>query len=68
MEVRCQGLGKMLMQHVIAYAKTHLHTVDIHLTSRPHRVAANKLYQHLGFQKRETNAYVLRVREGDTLG
>jgi len=30
-------------------------TVD--LTSRPSRVAANRLYQKLGFTQRETNAY-----------
>ena len=62
---RGQGLGKLLMQHVIKFAKTELHDVDIHLTSSPHRVAANKLYQQLGFQKRETNAYEMRIREGD---
>jgi ribosomal protein S18 acetylase RimI-like enzyme len=30
-------------------------TVD--LTSRPDREAANRLYQHLGFERRETNVY-----------
>ena len=60
---RGQGLGKLLMEHVIAYAKTQLHQVDLHLTSRPHRVAANALYCRLGFEKRETNAYVLKIRE-----
>ena len=62
---RGQGLGRMLMQHVIEYAKTELHNVDIHLTSSPHRVAANQLYQQLGFQKRETNAYEMRIKEGE---
>ena len=60
---RGQGLGKLLMQHVIEFAKTELHNVDIHLTSRPHRVAANQLYQQLGFQKKETNVYVMKVRD-----
>ena len=60
---RGQGLGKMLMQHVIEFAKTELHDVDIQLTSRPHRVAANQLYQQLGFQKKETNVYVMKVRD-----
>ena len=64
-QYRGQGLGKMLMEHVINYAKTELKNVDIHLTSRPHRVAANELYKKLGFQQKETNAYVMKVREGE---
>lgn len=60
---RGQGLGKMLMQNVIAFAKAELKTVDLHLTSRPHRVAANGLYQSLGFGQKETNVYVLKLRE-----
>ena len=59
---RGQGLGELLVQHVISFARRELENVDIHLTSRPHRVAANKLYQNLGFEKRETNAYEMRVR------
>lgn len=59
---RGQGLGVLLVQHVIEYAKSELRNVDIHLTSSPHRVAANKLYQRMGFEKRETNAYEMRVR------
>ena len=62
-EYRGQGLGELLIQHVIEYARYELQNVDIHLTSSPHRVAANKLYQKLGFEKRETNAYEMRVRE-----
>jgi len=64
-QYRGQGLGKMLMEHVIEYAKTELKNVDIHLTSRPHRLAANELYKKLGFQQKETNAYVMKVREGE---
>lgn len=60
---RGQGLGELLVQHVISFARRELRDVDIHLTSSPHRVAANKLYQKLGFEKRETNAYEMRVRE-----
>jgi ribosomal protein S18 acetylase RimI-like enzyme len=29
----------------------------VDLTSRPSREIANKLYQNVGFQKRETNIY-----------
>lgn len=31
--------------------------IELHLTSNPMRVAANKLYQSLGFQRKETNCY-----------
>jgi ribosomal protein S18 acetylase RimI-like enzyme len=34
-----------------------LGATTIDLTSRPSRVAANKLYQRLGFVQRETNVY-----------
>ena len=57
---RGQHIGKELMQHVIEYAKT-LAPINLQLTSRPERVAANKLYQSLGFQKRETNAYRMEI-------
>ena len=62
---RGQGLGRLLMEHVIEYAKTELKNVDIHLTSRPHRVAANELYKQLGFHQKQTNMYVMKVREGE---
>ena len=56
---RGQGLGRKLMEHVIVYARQELGGVELHLTSRPHRVAANELYQKLGFRRKETNVYVL---------
>ncbi len=57
---RGQHIGKQLMKHVIEYAKT-LVPITLQLTSRPERVAANKLYQSLGFQKRGTNAYRMEI-------
>ena len=57
---RGQHIGKQLMEHVIEYART-LAPINLQLTSRPERVAANKLYQSLGFQKRETNAYRMEI-------
>ncbi len=57
---RGQYIGKQLMQHVIDYAKT-LAPINLQLTSRPERIEANKLYQSLGFQKRETNAYRMEI-------
>ena len=60
---RGQGLGKQLMEHILRYAARELGNVDLHLTSRPHRVAANALYRSLGFQQRETNFYKLEIRK-----
>ena len=57
---RGQHLGRQLMEHVIEYEKT-LAPIGLQLTSRPERVAANALYQSLGFQKRNTNAYRMEI-------
>ncbi len=55
---RCRGLGygKALMAAVIEAAKK-LNVHHIQLTSNPARVAANRLYQVLGFERYETNCY-----------
>ena len=58
---RGQHIGKKLMEHIIDFARRELGSVDLHLTSRPHRVAANNLYRSLGFQQRETNVYKLVI-------
>ena len=60
---RGQGLGILLIQYVIEFAKKELQNVDIYLTSSPQRVAANKLYQKMGFKKRETNVYEMKINE-----
>ncbi len=53
---RGQGVGEALCRAALAYAKTAgAYSVD--LTSRPSREAANRLYQRMGFQKRDTNVY-----------
>jgi ribosomal protein S18 acetylase RimI-like enzyme len=57
---RGKGIGKDLIQFAIEYAKT-LGAIDIRLTSRPTRVAANKLYLKMGFQLYETNVYKYKV-------
>ena len=58
---RGHGLGKMLMEHVIEYVRHELGHVTIHLTSNANRVAANELYKSLGFQKVETNVYMMKA-------
>lgn len=54
--VRGQGVGKALTLAALDEAqRTGARTVD--LTSRPSREAANRLYQGLGFTRRDTNVY-----------
>ena len=58
----CRGrkLGKRLMEYVLDEARRFA-PIEIHLTSRPSRVAANALYTRLGFIRRDTNAYKLVI-------
>ena len=54
--VRGQGCGEALSRSALAAAaQAGARTVE--LTSRPSREAANRLYQRIGFQVRETNIY-----------
>lgn len=55
-DYRGQHLGKKLMEFVLDQAQQFA-PIELHLTSNSKRVAANKLYQVLGFQKKETNCY-----------
>lgn len=59
---RGQHLGKQLMEYVLEQAKVYA-PVELHLTSNPMRVAANKLYQSIGFQRKETNCYHLMITD-----
>lgn len=53
---RGKGVGAALNERAVEIAAEHgARTVD--LTSRPSREAANRLYQRLGFERRETNVY-----------
>ncbi len=55
-EARGQGVGEALNRYAIdVAAERGARTVD--LTSRPSREAANRLYQRIGFEKRESNVY-----------
>jgi ribosomal protein S18 acetylase RimI-like enzyme len=54
--VRGGGVGALLVRHALDLAfGAGARTVD--LTSRPSREAANRLYQRLGFELRQTNVY-----------
>ena len=53
---RGQKIGKRLIEHLINYAQENGKGC-IMLTSRPSREIANRLYQSVGFERRETNVY-----------
>lgn len=57
---RGQHLGKQLMEYVLEQAKAYA-PIELYLTSNPMRVAANHLYQSIGFQKKETNCYQMTI-------
>lgn len=61
-EYRGQGIGRKLVEAAIEKAK-EFSPVTIQLTSRPSRVAANRLYQSMGFTQKDTNFYYLKVME-----
>ena len=58
---RGRGYGKELMTAMIEAAKG-FKVHHIQLTSRSARVAANQLYQDLGFERYETNCYKLLLK------
>ena len=56
-----RGIGGALSEAAIDEARRRgAKAVD--LTSRPHREAANRLYQRLGFEQRTTNVYRFKLR------
>jgi ribosomal protein S18 acetylase RimI-like enzyme len=57
---RGQGIGQRLVEEIIESAK-QMGLKSIQLTSRPERVAGNKLYQKLGFEQKETNVYRMKL-------
>ncbi len=59
-DARGKGCGEALCRVALERARqAGATTVD--LTSRPSREAANRLYQRVGFERRETNVYRYRV-------
>lgn len=60
--LRGSGLGRVLVEHVIAFCKEE--GIDtVYLTSNPKRVAANALYQAVGFVRKETNMYKMDLNK-----
>ena len=58
---RGQGVGEALTREALRLA-VEAGAESVELTSRSDREAANRLYLRLGFELRETNAYVWRPR------
>jgi ribosomal protein S18 acetylase RimI-like enzyme len=58
---RRRGIGETLMRKAIELAR-EAGAEGISLTSNPGRQAANRLYQSLGFQLRQTNPYYYRLK------
>ena len=56
---RGQGLSKLLVAHAIEFTKSQ-QIPSLMLTSNPKRIAANKLYQKMGFERKETNVYRMK--------
>lgn len=57
---RGAGVGEALMRGAIQLARER-GAGNISLTSNPMREAANRLYLRVGFKKRETNAYQMKL-------
>lgn len=55
-DARGRGVGDKLNRHALELAKAR-GAKGVDLTSRPSREAANRLYQRIGFDLRETNVY-----------
>jgi len=55
------GVGKELLLHALADAR-ELGADKVDLSCRPAREAANRLYQKLGFEKRNTNVYRFHIK------
>lgn len=59
-EYRGKGIGTKLISTAINQARQEK-VKYLDLTSNPKRVAANRLYQRLGFEKRNTNVYRIKL-------
>ncbi len=57
---RGNGIGRLIAERLIEIARKN-RVRSIELSSRPNREAANALYQKLGFEKKETNVYTMRL-------
>lgn len=61
---RSKGIGKALTEACLQKAG-EMGLREVNLSSNPSRAAANKLYQSMGFTRRETNVYRYPLSKGD---
>jgi len=59
--MRRRGIGEGLVRRAIELAR-EAGAGGVALTSNPQRVAANKLYQSMGFELRKTNPYFYKLK------
>lgn len=59
-KMRGKGIGKQLVIFAIEKAK-EFGVKSLNFTSSPQKEAANKMYESLGFEKRDTNVYRLSL-------
>ena len=57
---RGKGIGRKLIEKLIEIGKD-LYLTNIFLFTGKHRTAANKLYSNLGFTKKNSNIYSLKI-------
>ncbi len=57
---RGNGFGRLLTQHAIDFVRSAGINI-LMLTSSPSRIAANKLYQSIGFEQKVTNVYRMKT-------
>lgn len=60
--VRGRGIGEALVRRAMEEARSR-GAPAVTLTSNPGREAANRLYQRMGFKRRDTNAYIYKFSE-----
>lgn len=59
---RGKALGHKLIEHAIGYVGS-LGNSTLMLTSNPARIAANQLYQSVGFEPKQTNVYKMTFKD-----
>lgn len=59
--MRRRGIGEALVQKAIELARG-AGAGNVSLSSNPQRVAANQLYQAMGFELRKTNPYIYKLK------
>jgi ribosomal protein S18 acetylase RimI-like enzyme len=55
-KMRRRGIAEALLRHAIDLARA-AGANGVSLTSNPGRKAADRIYQRMGFERRDTNAY-----------